>query len=802
MCLYAQSFDETLEGTGMSVAKRYLDYLDQHIGIAPAGTQEELDASQEIARVFEMHGLETKVQEFSTPAQNTFVLGVVKVLAFVALLIAGFHIPVVSIIFALVSLACVVCLALQYFGRPVFDKFGRRGRSQNVVGFHKGTGPEAIKGNRSIVIVAHYDTPQCDMLSEEKFAPYKQMIIKASVVATPLVAVSALIQALVFLPGILRTILWVCGLICALPILIWGVANVAQRFLGYSRGCNSNKSSLAAMFGVLENLRPTSQAVQKDFFAGTKEHVSRKLKPGVRHGKDLVQKMGILPQDTEIIYGDTEFGPEEQLAAAQQDASLIDVPQIPMADPQGNIEDEQQVQDASKDVKLYPVADNTPVISSEEASYDNVPVLDTLSVSDELEEPIPSDNNDAISSEVSTSEPSEEISSDATDVVADEQQSLFDAEEKHVSTEAEAQAPEPELEQQAQEPVSEEDALLQEVHSAARANDNANPPYLKLVSDDDVLEEPAPISEQDMAPASSLRSSLFDIPDPLQEDADPLSFGNTGVSAPVDQTAEIVSQEDTDSAQTERTQDVLPGAVHLDQSGVSQKELSARADQATPFADDIQVISPETQDSIAHDISGKKEKKSLFERLGLKKKKKDSEGPHYQGGVASAEQTDAPDDQQEPYVLGPDDLISHDIWFVASGSSAVDFAGTKMFLEENRKDIRGAFFINLDSIGAGQLSLLADEGFGTAHKADRRLVNELSSVAASQRIALEPISRSWENTDATCAMRESVRSATLMGVADGGLQAYAKTMDDTRENIDDDQIDDVVTLVTELIRRS
>ena len=51
--------------------------------------------------------------------------------------------------------------------------------------------------------------------------------------------------------------------------------------------------------------------------------------------------------------------------------------------------------------------------------------------------------------------------------------------------------------------------------------------------------------------------------------------------------------------------------------------------------------------------------------------------------------------------MGDDELLGHDIWFVATGASDCDGAGMKAFLAAHRDKLRGVFFINLESIGAG-----------------------------------------------------------------------------------------------------
>ena len=152
--------------------------------------------------------------------------------------------------------------------------------------------------------------------------------------------------------------------------------------------------------------------------------------------------------------------------------------------------------------------------------------------------------------------------------------------------------------------------------------------------------------------------------------------------------------------------------------------------------------------------------------------------------------------------LGDDALIAHDIWFVALGGSSLDHAGMKAFLNEHRSEIRGSFVVNLDCIGAGALTLLKNEGLENTRRADRRVSRLLMSAASDLHVELEQRPLDWDTTDATPAMRRSLRSVTIRGVDENGLPALSHTADDVPENVSGDQAARVTEIVTEMIRRS
>ena len=86
--------------------------------------------------------------------------------------------------------------------------------------------------------------------------------------------------------------------------------------------------------------------------------------------------------------------------------------------------------------------------------------------------------------------------------------------------------------------------------------------------------------------------------------------------------------------------------------------------------------------------------------------------------------------------MNDDALLCHDIWFVGLGASGLGHAGMKAFLAQHRKQIRGAFVINIDAVGAGELTVFTREGIINSRRADRRMVRSLARAAADLHIGL------------------------------------------------------------------
>lgn len=152
--------------------------------------------------------------------------------------------------------------------------------------------------------------------------------------------------------------------------------------------------------------------------------------------------------------------------------------------------------------------------------------------------------------------------------------------------------------------------------------------------------------------------------------------------------------------------------------------------------------------------------------------------------------------------MNDDALLCHDIWFVGLGASGLGHAGMKAFLAQHRKQIRGAFVINIDAVGAGELTVFTREGIINSRRADRRMVRSLARTAADLHIGLAQAEHEWGSTDATPSMRAHVRSITISGVDPSGMKALSGTPADVIERVNPAQAAQVAALVTEMIRRS
>ena len=245
----------SVTGVRMANTQKYLNHLLQNTGITPACSEEEHDAANIIAQIFEDHGFEPEVQEFTASGTPKVVQAVLGIVVFVSTLFMGLG-GVVGIIFWILNVAAAVVYMLERMGKPIFSQLGAGGLSQNVVAYHKASGPLASPRNRPVVVVAHYDSPREDFMCQEPFSRYRSLLVKMMPSCMVIPAVLGLVM-LFPIPSGIDTLLWVVAIIVALVPLFNSIAIIANRFvLPYTTGSVCNKSSVAAMLGVMDDVAP------------------------------------------------------------------------------------------------------------------------------------------------------------------------------------------------------------------------------------------------------------------------------------------------------------------------------------------------------------------------------------------------------------------------------------------------------------------------------------------------------------------------------------------------------------------
>ena len=143
--------------------------------------------------------------------------------------------------------------------------------------------------------------------------------------------------------------------------------------------------------------------------------------------------------------------------------------------------------------------------------------------------------------------------------------------------------------------------------------------------------------------------------------------------------------------------------------------------------------------------------------------------------------------------------INTEVWFVALGSELAQNAGMRAFLEAHELELRGAFIIDLDALGAGDLTMIEREGYLKPAKVSSRMKRYIRKASQASGVKIANGSMMWEESAASFATKHGQQAMHLVGM-DGAKPALYGQVDDTIENIDDRKLNDNVQFLMELLK--
>ena len=318
LCVVTATIEQG-QGKLMATTRKYLNHLLQNTGITPACSEEERAAAEDIARIFSNHGFEPEVQEFNASGTPKVVLAALGIALFVGAVLMGIG-GVVGIIGLLLTVAVGVVYVLERMGKLSFAGFGASGLSQNVIAYHKASGPLASPRNRPVVVVAHYDSPRADLFSQLPYATYKPIIVKLMPYMMVVPAVLAIIRLLPF-PGGAKVVFWLLAIVAALIPLAHAVGIIANRFiLPYTSGSICNKSSVAAMLGVMDAVAPFEHGEEFPNDVPFEDYFSEQVRMAQAAEVEAAVASGDLPEEALDEVAGVAAGEQAEAAEGQAGA--------------------------------------------------------------------------------------------------------------------------------------------------------------------------------------------------------------------------------------------------------------------------------------------------------------------------------------------------------------------------------------------------------------------------------------------------------------------------------------------------
>ena len=133
------------------------------------------------------------------------------------------------------------------------------------------------------------------------------------------------------------------------------------------------------------------------------------------------------------------------------------------------------------------------------------------------------------------------------------------------------------------------------------------------------------------------------------------------------------------------------------------------------------------------------------------------------------------------------DRIDMEVWFVALGSELAGNGGMKAFMAAHEVELKGALIVELEALGAGELTLIDKEGTYVPKKASSRMKRLVRKAGQATGLKVPEASMEWRNSASAYALKHGQQALHLAGM-DGRKPAFFAEEDDVIENIDNDML--------------
>ena len=143
--------------------------------------------------------------------------------------------------------------------------------------------------------------------------------------------------------------------------------------------------------------------------------------------------------------------------------------------------------------------------------------------------------------------------------------------------------------------------------------------------------------------------------------------------------------------------------------------------------------------------------------------------------------------------------INVEVWFVALGSELAQNGGMRAFLEEHEQEMRGAIIVELEGLGAGNLSLIDEEGLYFPRKISSRMGRMIRKASNPLGMTVGKSKMLWKDSAAGVALKHGLQAMHLAGI-EGGKPAHINQENDVLENINPEKLHQNSDFIMELLK--
>lgn len=167
--------------------------------------------------------------------------------------------------------------------------------------------------------------------------------------------------------------------------------------------------------------------------------------------------------------------------------------------------------------------------------------------------------------------------------------------------------------------------------------------------------------------------------------------------------------------------------------------------------------------------------------------------------MAALENEHTPAQEMEQIYRFHNPDINTEVWFVALGSELSGHNGMKAFLAEHAQELRGAMIVDLEALGAGDLSLIETEGVLKKTHVPSRMKRFVKKASSASGAHVGSARIEWGESSASVAAKQGFQAMHVAGM-DGLKPAFFGQDDDVASNIDEKKLLQNADFVMELLK--
>jgi len=148
------------------------------------------------------------------------------------------------------------------------------------------------------------------------------------------------------------------------------------------------------------------------------------------------------------------------------------------------------------------------------------------------------------------------------------------------------------------------------------------------------------------------------------------------------------------------------------------------------------------------------------------------------------------------------ELKEKEVWFVATGAHYAERAGARAFIEDYGDQLRGALFINISAVGAGDMYWSTKEKFGKTQLSSARLTSMLRRLSRESQVRIKPWKKRALVSDAGPILAAGRKAITITRLTEKGVPFALASTQDTAARLDSGNIEEAVDIVCSIIREA